>query len=224
MSSFLLRLYQDTLPANSAQVYLSHAARAIYVVAGNVTVETSLGAQHHVHGTAWVSQESIALNAGQEGAQLWRWELMPMNGTKGELRSAPGTESTCKLAAEIELDTAFEWLMRIDRVGFPKGGIAFTHVHQGPGIRCCLHGEITIETEGRSGVYRPGEAWLERGHFPVLAPTTEEEETEFIRCMILPRACKGRSSIRYVLPEDADKPKRQRYHVFGERFIDLPRN
>jgi hypothetical protein len=56
----------------------------------------------------------------------------------------------------------------------------------------------------------------------VLAPTSEEVETTFVRCFVLPRACKGRSSIRYVLKEDAARPKTQRYRVLGERFIALP--
>jgi hypothetical protein len=222
MSTYLLRLYQDTLPRDHAPVFLPHAARAVYVVDGDVTVETPAGCDNHAAGSAWVGQDAVALLAGAQGARLWRWELLAAGSGDGALRSAPGAESQAKLAAEIELDAGFEWLMRIDRVGFPPGGVAFTHMHQGPGIRCCLHGEITIETEGRTGVHKPGDAWLEKGVYPVYAPTTEESETEFIRCMILPRACKGRSSIRYVLEEDAAKPKRQRYHVFGERCIALP--
>ena len=112
-------------------------------------------------------------------------------------------------------------ILRCDRVSFPKGGIAYTHVHQGPGIRYCLEGRIRIETEGHSHSYGPGEAWFEIGHEPVLAPTSDEMETSFVRCFILPRSCKGRSSIRYVRPEDATKPKTQRYRVLGERFIEL---
>jgi hypothetical protein len=39
--------------------------------------------------------------------------------------------------------------------------------------------------------------------------------------MILPRELKGKSSIRYVKPEDADKPKLQIYRVFVDEFIEL---
>ena len=116
----------------------------------------------------------------------------------------------------------YGWLMRCDRVGFPKGGVAYTHVHQGPGIRYCLEGGIRIESEGAVHEYRAGEAWFESGAAPVLAPTSQESETSFIRCFVLPRGCKGRSSIRYVRPEDASRPKPQRYTVLGERFVALP--
>lgn len=112
--------------------------------------------------------------------------------------------------------------MRCDRVGFPPGGVALTHVHQGPGIRCCIEGEIHIETQGHKAAYRPGEAWLELGHEPVLAPTGPDGPTRFIRCFLLPRACKGRSSIRYVRDEDLSKEKVQEYFVFAERYVRLP--
>jgi hypothetical protein len=135
---------------------------------------------------------------------------------------APHCTSAIADAAAIELDPGFGWLMRCDRVSFPKGGIAYTHIHQGPGIRYCLEGGIRIETEGRVNTYGPGEAWFESGSAPVLAPTSPDDETSFVRCFILPRSCKGRSSIRYVRAEDAGRPKLQRYRVLGERFIELP--
>jgi hypothetical protein len=39
--------------------------------------------------------------------------------------------------------------------------------------------------------------------------------------MILPRALKGKSSIRYVKAEDLGKPKSQRYQVFVDEPIDM---
>ena len=82
---------------------------------------------------------------------------------------------------------------------------------------------IRIESDGHTHQYGPGEAWFESGAAPVLAPTSQEAETSFVRCFILPRQCKGKSSIRYVKPEDASRPKPQRYKVLGERFIALSR-
>lgn len=222
MKTFTMRLFEDVLPAGCAPVFLPALARAIYVLEGDLTIEHGDGAQHHRGNSAWLGDSEIALLASAAGAKLWRWELLPTaEFTPGGLRSAPAVSSECKLEAEIELDPAFHWLMRCDRVDFPPGGIAHTHVHQGPGIRCCLSGEIAIETLGQRHVHPPGSAWLELGHAPVLAPTTESEPTAFIRCFVLPRALRGRSSIRYVHPEDLSKDKPQTYHVFGDRFISL---
>jgi hypothetical protein len=111
--------------------------------------------------------------------------------------------------------------MRCDRVDFPLGAIAYTHVHRGPGIRCCAKGEIRVESMGQSHTMRADEPWFERGPDPVIAYTSEQEETAFVRGFVLPRELKGTSSIRYVKPEDQAKPKPQRYRVYGEEFIDL---
>lgn len=224
MHRFKLRLLEDRIPARHAPVYLPALSRAIYVVEGQLAIEFATGAQHVVHDTAWVGDDALALLAGDSEVVLWRWELVPHDAAQpGTLRSAPATRSVCKLEQAIELDSGFDWLMRCDRVAFPPGGVALTHVHQGPGIRCCLDGEITIETQGTTQVHRPGDAWFELGHAPVLAPTTQDSATTFIRCFILPQACRGRSSIRFVRPEDAGQPNTQKYHVYAERFLRLER-
>jgi quercetin dioxygenase-like cupin family protein len=108
--------------------------------------------------------------------------------------------------------------MRGDRVDFPVGGVAYKHRHQGPGTRRLLHGSITIETEGKTHDVAPGEAWFESGPDPVFAAASTTVETAFVRCMVLPLALKGKSSISYVDDADKDKPKTQRYQV----FIDFP--
>lgn len=216
-----LRLLEDRLPGGSDPIYLPAANRVVYVTEGEATIELPDGCSHQASGSAWLGDAPIGIAASTSGARLVRWELVAALTGDGTFRAAPQAQSETKLAREIELDPGFGWLMRCDRVSFPKGGIAYTHVHQGPGIRYCLEGRITIESEGHRHSYGPGEPWFEIGHEPVLAPTSEETETTFVRCFVLPRACKGRSSIRYVLREDAAKPKTQRYRVLGERFIDL---
>ena len=222
MKHLVLRLFEDRLPAGGDPVYLAAVARALYVLEGDATVETADGCAHHAEGSAWIGDSPVAVLPGGQGARLLRWELVAPTEDDGALRAAPHCESVVANAATVELDPAFGWLMRCDRVSFPKGGIAYTHIHQGPGIRYCLAGGIRIESEGEVNSYGPGEAWFERGSAPVLAPTSADAETSFVRCFVLPRSCKGRTSIRYVRPEDAAKPKVQRYRVLGERFIALP--
>ena len=222
MSPMILRLHEDRLPAGGDPVYLPALERALYLIEGDATVEFAEGCANRMAGSAWLGDCPIALLPGADGARLLRWELSgTAAGDRGALRSAPGARSEMKLSAEIELDPGFGWLMRCDRVAFPKGGIAYAHVHQGPGIRYCLEGALVIETQGGMHRYGPGEAWFEPGPAPVVAPTSKEVETSFVRCFLLPRSCKGRSSIRYVHPEDAAKPKLQRYKVLGERYIEL---
>ncbi len=223
MTRMTMRLIEDALPPSGDPVYLPALGRVCYVAEGDMVVEHPTGCARQERGSAWVGSGEIALLAGQAGARVLRWELGPGNApaNQGLPLAAPRCPSTIKLAADIDLPDGFGWLMRCDEVAFPKGGIAYTHVHQGPGIRVCLEGRIRIETEGDANEYGPGEAWFELGSAPVLAPTSETEATRFVRCCVLPRSCKGRSSIRYVLAEDAAKPKTQRYKILVERFIDL---
>lgn len=123
------------------------------------------------------------------------------------------------LSAEVELDPETEWLIRCDRVDFPPGGVAHSHVHPGPGIRCLLHGAIRIETAGRAHGYGPLEAWFESGPEPVFAAASETEDTAFVRVLLLPAAWEGKRTIRYVDPAAAERPKTQRATVFLERAV-----
>ena len=134
---------------------------------------------------------------------------------------AEESEADAKLVAPVELDRTTQWLLRCDRVDFPPGGIAYRHTHPGPGIRCLLHGSISIESGGETLVYRAGEPWFEPGPEPVLAIASESEETAFVRAMVVPRRWAGKRTISYVDPADEDKPKLQRATVFFDEPIEL---
>jgi quercetin dioxygenase-like cupin family protein len=118
-----------------------------------------------------------------------------------------------------EVDIGGDWLMRLDRVDFEPGGIAYRHTHPGPGIRYLLFGEITIDSLGETHTLRPGEAWFERGPDPVLATTAAGEPTAFVRVMLLPAEWAGKRTIAYVDPDDAEKPKTQRATIFVEQPV-----
>ncbi|GIU94388.1 MAG: hypothetical protein KatS3mg012_0845 [Gaiellaceae bacterium] len=126
------------------------------------------------------------------------------------------------LAVEVMLDPSVEWLVRCDRVDFPPGGVAYRHVHPGPGIRRLLHGELTIDRgDGAPCTYRAGKAWFEGADDPVLATASPTEETAFVRVLLLPAAWAGRRTIRYVEPGDEERPKLQRATILLEE--PLPR-
>jgi quercetin dioxygenase-like cupin family protein len=127
------------------------------------------------------------------------------------------------LSHRVHLDPYADWIARCDRIDFPKGGIAYRHTHPGPGIRYLLHGELTIETVGRTAAYGPGGAWFESGPEPVLATASLHQETAFVRVMLLPAEWAGKRTIRYVDPADEDKPKLQRPTVFFDHPMALPR-
>jgi len=110
-----------------------------------------------------------------------------------------------------------EWILRCDRVDFPPGGVAYRHVHPGPGIRRILHGELTIgRDDGDPRTYAAGESWYEDADDPVLATASATEDTAFVRVLLLPAEWAGRRTIRYVDPADEDKPRLQRATVLLE--------
>jgi quercetin dioxygenase-like cupin family protein len=209
MGSFVLALYADRLEAKAAlPAPLAAANRVIYVRGGGATIRAGGQAATLAANSAWHGAGGCEVVAGANGALLLRWELAATPG--------PGTPA---LAETIALADPGGYLMRCDRVDFPPGGIAYTHTHRGPGIRVLLAGAIRVEVNGASRTVNPGEPWFEAGPDPVLAYASDREPTSFARVMILPRELKGKSSIRYVRPEDQDKPKTQQYQVFCDEFI-----
>ncbi len=210
-----LRLFEDVLSSEAAEIELPPLPRMIFVVHGSPTI-AGRGLTDH---QTWSGEDSSALRPGHTGATLWRWELAAgdeSSGGSGAI-AGRGIHSREKLAAHLETLPAGRLLLRGDAVGFPPGGCAYLHRHQGPGIRCLLEGGIRIDTRGRSTAYGPGGAWYESGPDPVFAQAAGRP-TRFIRVMILPLDYLGRSSVEYLNEEDRAKPKTQQYQVFA----DLP--
>ena len=220
MTNHILRLFTCTYAAGEAAAAFAALNRVLYVVSGSVIVRAAGQAAALDTDSAWCGSAAPAITAGKNGARVLRWEVV-RNDAAGAAETAATPASTLTLQHAVALDDAGGYLMRCDRVDFPAGGEALTHVHQGPGIRCLLSGAIRIDSEGQSHSYGPGEAWFEAGPAPVYAAASREIATGFARVMILPRACQGKSSIRYVRPEDADKPKSQKYQIFADELIDL---
>jgi hypothetical protein len=218
---FTLSLHADRL-APKAEGRLAGCNRVIYVREGDAIVRAGAQAAGLAANSAWHGAAEVALTAGNAGATLLRWELGGGSGAPGALSGA-GVTSTPTLTHAVELDDPGGYLMRCDRVDFPPGGIAWTHVHRGPGIRCLLAGSIRVEVNGKAHDIGPGGAWFEAGPDPVLATASKTVPTAFVRVMILPCDLRGKSSIRYVKPEDADKPRLQTYRIFVDEFIELPR-
>ncbi len=213
-----LRLYTDRLSGGAVSAALAPTTRAVYVVEGAAVCRGAGIAACLAPNCAWQGSAAVTITAGPAGARLLRWEL---SSGEPEKLGGPGISSELTLAGEPRLAPGTDYLMRCDRVDFPPAGIALTHTHQGSGIRCLVEGRIRVETQGKNFWIEPGGAWFETGSDPVYAETRPDGPTHFIRVMILPRAIRGTSSIRYVLPEDQDKPKTQRYQVFADEPIEL---
>ena len=209
MATRVLELIEDTLDAGES-ISLTATNHIVYVVDGEVEAQSDDTADRITPNEARHYSGGVSLEASDVGAKLWRWEL-----------SSRGQGGLSKLRAAIAIDEDADYLMRCDRVDFPLGGIAYTHTHQGPGIRCLYMGKFDVTVDGRTKHLLPGEAWFEAGPDPVYAEASKTELTAFIRVMVLPRRLLGQSSIRYVKSEDADKPPTQTYTVFVDQPIEV---
>ncbi len=213
-ATHMLRCFGDTLAGRAERVIDGRAPRIVYMRSGNLTLRSSGQAVTLQANSAWYGCDGGEIVAGANGAEFLAWQLTSMSADIPQ----PSSLGEPLHEAPIALDPTTRYLMRCDRVDFPIGGIAYTHTHRGPGIRCVLTGDITVKVAGNEHHRRPGEAWFEAGPDPVLALASEREPTSFTRVMVLPLELRGKSSIKYILPEDQDKPKRQTYQL----FIDDP--
>jgi quercetin dioxygenase-like cupin family protein len=125
------------------------------------------------------------------------------------------------LSRPVQLDPFADWVLRCDRVDFPPGGVAYRHVHPGPGIRYLLHGRLDVHTEGHTSSYGPGGTWFEPGPEPVLAEASQHQATAFVRVLLLPAEWAGKRTIRYVDNADEDRPKLQTARVYLEHPLEL---
>ena len=217
MPDRLLRLSKDDFEARAfLDEPLPPAIRAIYVAEGMASISAGGTAATLAANSAFFHTGPVSIAAGAEGARLLRYELDPGETGPG----GTGIRSERMLEASLGLDDPGGYLLRCDKVELPPGGIAYTHTHQGGGIRCLLKGGFNVRVHDRTTEIGEYDAWFEAGPDPVYAWAPDDAPGHFSRVMILPRRLKGKSSIRYVDPADADKPKLQKYTVFLDEFID----
>jgi hypothetical protein len=219
MSKFRLRIYHDHF-TEEAQAKLPAERRVIYCVAGDAEISDLANAATIGSDGAWFSAQTATVRGKDEGARLWRWELVRPDAPSGEIEG-DGIRSCLAGDFEIEIDTSVKRLMRLDRVSFPLGGEALTHTHAAPGVRCQLEGNLLLESLGHRYRVWPGDPWVEHGPDAVYAKASEHQLSSFVRVMIVPEQYRGRSTITYVKAEDLEKPKSQSYKRYLEEPISL---
>jgi hypothetical protein len=220
---YLLCLYKDEAEPHAALALpAGNGVRVFYVIHGGLRVSTRRFSAAFGGNSAFHTADETQLAASQQITWVLRWELTTAD-APAALATGKGVTSTKLLTAPLQKDAAKDYLLRCDRVDFPPGGEALTHTHKGGGIRCLLMGGIDIHTNGAVHRYVPLEPWYEAGPDPVYAKVAPTMASGFVRVMILPRDLLGKSSITYVNSEDLDKPKNQKYQVFIDTPVALPR-
>jgi quercetin dioxygenase-like cupin family protein len=180
---------------------------ALYEHPGGIEVEDGLRVVYDLE------QNEAHFGAARVPGAALEWRLDDSPGRDRD-------EGEAALAVQVGLDERSDWVVRCDRVDFPPGGVAYRHVHPGPGIRRLLFGELTIESPEGARAYSAGEAWFEGRDHPVVATASATDETAFVRVLLLPGEWAGKRTIRYLDPADDEKPRLQKATVFLEQPIE----
>ena len=216
--AYTLRLFTDTFEPNTKPAQLPAANRVLYVTKGAAHVEAGNGLARLTADGSGFSSGAISIGAGAEGAEVLRWELV-RDPEPNDGKLANGT-SKRTLAAPIEIEKRAQYLIRLDSIALGIGGKAPMHTHQGPGIRCLIEGGFTVETQGHTHSYKPGEAWFETGPDPVVAWAPDDKPAKFVRVMILPRALDGKMSTRYVEANPQVATQARRWVIYFDKAIE----
>ena len=213
-----LRLIEEVFEPGGAHANaLGACPRIVYVVDGGLEVAGERAPVRLEAGAAWHGSGPLAARACDAGARVLRFELV-------DRPAPPLGDGALVLEHEIALDRREPWIIRCDRVDFEPGGVALPHRHRGGGIRWLLEGQLEVTVgEDPPRTIRPGDAWFESGKEPVLAVSSREVATSFVRVSLLPAEIRGKTSIVYVDPEAAGRSRPRRYTVHVDEPIDLGR-
>ena len=183
---YQLQLTEDELsPGTGADpLWTQHAI--IYAWKGAADIN---GERLHVDNAVYVEDQAV-IAAGNEGATLWRWEIVPTAQARQRLAGTGVRHSVLKMARRVkmfELVPTSNWLFRLDCIKKHQGSTGL-HSHPGSGIRCMLNGHLRIASQkGESSDNgRPGDSWYEEGAYPLVSTAGPGLTATFLRGMVLP--------------------------------------
>ena len=183
---YTLRLYHDGFGPNAKTIPDLEAQHSIvYLHEGFAAVN---GQALHKD-TAVYSPNVTTIEAGPDGARVWRWELVRTS-EPNTLAQGEGITSHLRMSRRIrmfELVPTSKWLFRLDAIVNNEGSTGL-HSHPGSGIRCMLEGHLRVESEKGecSDNWKPGDAWYEEGSYPLVSTSDKGERATFLRGMVLP--------------------------------------
>ena len=158
----------------------------LYVLHGELVVNGKL----FNNNTAEYVEDHANLQAGSEGAMIWRWTITRESDGQLALLQGNGITSTLCLSRRVkmfEMVPTSKWLFRLDTIiGFE--GSTGLHSHPGSGIRCILDGHLRTESEKGENTdnSREGDVRCEEGAYPLISTVDPGKSTTFLRGMILP--------------------------------------
>jgi hypothetical protein len=217
---FVLNFYHDQVDAGAlASAPLPAAHRIVYVRHGSVNINGKAMAPDD----AMYCDAPLTMKSAGEWAQLWRWELALPNAEPLALQGE-GIFSSLRMARVIStlaMLPGTRWLLRLDQITTVPGRIADRHQLPGPGIRCLKQGSFNVQQDAESARdLAPGDAWWETGSDTVIAWSSRQIGSTFLRGMILPPEWEGKVASTWLSGEAAGSPRSDR-KLYVERIVAL---
>jgi hypothetical protein len=218
-----LQFYKDEFDADASLVpALTPRHRFVFVAAGSAVVDgRTLDLENAVYGG-----DEMAIRAGPEGAELWRWELVSVS--EGPLLAeGSGVRSQHIVTKEIDsigLGARDRWLFRCDGIEMAKDGGAPLHVHAGPGLRCMIEGAMAVDDKGAVEEHRQGDWWYESNVQPISARSIGPIGPRFVRVMVAAPEFEGFRTTQLIDPAEQQKFIAKgggRWVQYDERVITL---
>lgn len=183
---YTLRLYHDRYaPGAKPTADLKAQHSNVYIFDGSASINGSLLKKDE----AAYAKDVLQIEAGPEGAAVWRWDLVRTN-EPDNIAQGEGTISRLKMSRRIkmfELVPTSKWLFRLDAITDMMGSTGL-HSHPGSGIRCMIEGQMRVESDkGECADNRhSGDCWYEEGSYPLVSTTDPGNVANFLRGMVLP--------------------------------------
>jgi hypothetical protein len=183
---YTLRLYHDSFaPGSQTDEDLEAQHSIAYVLKGSASINgQALEADRAVY-----CKDVTSIEAGPDGAIIWRWELVRTE-EPNNLAWGDGISSRLRMSRRIrmfEVVPTSKWLFRLDSIYNNRGSTGL-HSHPGSGIRCMLNGHLRVESDkGESSDNSlTGDCWYEEGSYPLISTSDPGETADFLRGMVLP--------------------------------------
>ena len=218
---YTLTLYHDQVAAEgAASAALPAAPRIIYARHGTVT----LNGETLRNDAARFYDGPVTLASTGDWAQVWRWELTPVNAAP-MLYDGAGIFSSLRMArviSSLALNPGTSWVFRLDQITSAAGRIADRHQHPGPGIRCLKEGSFNVQQDAESGRdFAPGDAWWETGSDTVIAWSSRSMAAKFMRGMILPTEWEGKVTGTWLSATATAAPPKGTWQLYLDKVIAL---
>lgn len=218
-----LQFSKDALePGAAIEPALPARHRFVFVARGLAVVDDVLRERE----TAAYGSGDMAVRAGPDGAELWRWELVPVDAEPVVTRGT-GVRSRHIVTQDIDtigLGARDRWLFRCDGIAMARDAAAPLHVHAGPGLRCMIEGSMIVDDKGVTEEHRDGGWWYETNVQPIVARATGPDGARFVRVMIAAPEFKGFRTTQIIDPDAQQKGAatgRGRWTLYVEKVITL---